>query len=168
MGCVSYLYVNVVYQRQRKLALRVIFICLDDCAIEVVDYDQIFLTVKKGGEGDEWEWAYLLSELCDRAGTVRTRARLAGSSNPECCRHGLECSGDWRVWRAQVKPGGKECDSANKLAPRRRKRPGFSLPSSFYLAFQSTFQKKALRDIRPTSRRRSTCTGLSGRLKVLS
>ena len=39
----------------------------------------------------------------------------------------------WSVaWRAQVKPGGgEECDSANKVAPRRRKRPGFSLsPSS--------------------------------------
>ena len=35
----------------------------------------------------------------------------------------------WSVaWRAQVKPGGgEECDSANKYAPRRRKRPGFSL-----------------------------------------
>ena len=77
--------------------------------------------------GDEWWWAYLLSETCDGAGTVRTRrhwqALLSGS--PTRAPAGVA----WSVaWRAQVKPGGEECDSANKVAPRRRKRPGFSLP----------------------------------------
>ena len=77
---------------------------------------------------DAWRWAYLLSETCDRAGTVRTSTTtLTGSalrqSNSSSGRRGLE-----RSVTCQVKPGGEECDSANKVAPRRRKRPGFSLP----------------------------------------
>ena len=100
--------------------------------------------------------------------TGRLQQSSTSTSTAECCPAGMAwslessgVSGECGV-RAQVKPGGEECDSANKVAPRRRKRPGFSLPSSLYLAFlPSTFQKKALRDIRPTSPRRSTCTGPS-------
>ena len=135
---------------------------LNNCAGELARFSFPLVWLWSGGATSGW-WAYLLSETCDGAGTVRTRrhwqALLSGSPTRAPGPAGVA----WSVaWRAQVKPGGEECDSANKVAPRRRKRPGFSLPSSLYLAFlPSTFQKKALRDIRPTSPRRSTCTGPS-------
>ena len=101
---------------------------LNNCAGELARFSFPLVWLWSGGATSGW-WAYLLSETCDGAGTVRTRrhwqALLSGSPTRAPAPAGVA----WSVaWRAQVKPGGEECDSANKVAPRRRKRPGFSPP----------------------------------------